>query len=98
MVPDQPDRIEASGETAPDAVDASPFDVGISFGSANPLPTDVLSPEAIERLRAGGAPSSDDLERLRSAASADSGIAGMLLEGLLAAGFTEVHDEGGAEA
>jgi len=102
-VPDQPDRFGNAGETVPHAVGGNQaaassrtpnaFDIGMSFGSVNPLPPDLLSPEAIEHLREGGTLSRDDLEKLRMASFADSGIVAKLLDTVLAAGFTEIQSD-----
>jgi hypothetical protein len=89
---------EAQGPVSADTdPDLKVFDLNFSLGSVKPLPTDVLSPEVIERLRSGSPLSADDLEKLRSATSADSGIVGKLLEGMLAARFANSQDADGAD-
>jgi hypothetical protein len=79
-------------------LDIDAFDLNIPLGSVKPVPTGLLSPEVIERLRSGEALSVADLEKLRSATSADSGIVEKLMEGLLAAGFVKSQDPGGADS
>jgi hypothetical protein len=78
--------------------DLDTFDLTIPLGSVKPLPTGLLSREVIERLRSGEPLSVADLEKLRSATSADAGIVEKLMEGLLAAGFVESQDPGGADS
>ena len=78
--------------------DLDTFDLSIPLGSLKPLPSGLLSPEVIERLRSGEPPSVDDLEKLRSATSADAGIVGKLMEGLLAAAFVKGQDPDGADS
>lgn len=75
--------------------DLDTSDLNIPLGSVKPLPTGLLSPEVIERLRSGEPLSVADLEKLRSATSADAEIVEKLMEGLLAAGFVESQDPGG---
>ena len=102
---EEPDRIEITGTTTSAAADVPPLedpgvasrtpsvDVSFSFGSPRPLPPGALSPEAIERLRAGRALSVEDVQGLRAAISRDSGIVGTLLEELLAAGLARQTDK-----
>jgi hypothetical protein len=66
-------------------------------GSPKPLPTDALSPAAIERLRSGEPLSAEDLEKLRSAAFAGTGILGKVMEGMLAEGLVNIPGPDGAD-
>jgi hypothetical protein len=70
--------------------------LNFSLGFGKQLPNDVLSPEAVERLRSGGALSADDLEKLRAAAGVP-GLVGSLLEAALPAADPERHEPDGAD-
>lgn len=78
-------------------LDLGTFNFNVPLGSVKPLPTGLLSPEVIERLRSGEPLSVDDLEKLRSATAADAAVVEALLQGLLAAGFVKSRDPGGAD-
>ena len=51
------------------------------------LPLDVLPPEAIERLRAGGDLTPEEMAMLRSRALADSGPMGRLIDAAITSGL-----------
>jgi hypothetical protein len=105
-VPDQPDQRESPRVDPPksDANVTSPrddpglttFDVNLSFGSVEPLPATVLSPEVIARLRSDGRLTDAEIEGLQAAIQADSGMVGRFLGGLLATGLGEAREQGAA--
>lgn len=72
------------------------LELKFSRGFGEQLPIDVLSTEALERLRSGGALSAEDLEKLQSAAGVP-GFVGSLLQAALPPGDREHHDADGAE-
>jgi hypothetical protein len=79
-------------------VDVSQLSFKVSLsGSPKPLPTDALSPAAVERLRSGEPLSAEDLAKLRSAASAGTGIVGKVMEGMLAEGLANIQGPDGAD-
>jgi hypothetical protein len=83
--------------TPPAETSAAPgfdtLELKFSRGFGERLPIDVLSPEAVERLRSGGALSAEDLEKLQSAAGV-SGFVGSLLQAALPAADQERHADG----
>jgi hypothetical protein len=88
-------QVPVSADSDPDMSQLS-LKVSLS-GSPKPLPTDALSPAAIERLRSGEPLSAEDLEKLRSAAFAGTGTLGKMLEGLVAEGLGSIQGPDGAD-
>ena len=61
-----------------------------SFGETTQLPADVLSPEAMARLRAGGSLTAEEFAALRAAAAETGSVSARLFDALLSAGALEV--------
>jgi hypothetical protein len=79
-------------------VDMGPLSLKVSLsGSPKPLPTAALSPATIERLRSGEPLSAEDLEKLRSAAFAGTGIVGKVMEGIVAEGLASIQGPNGPD-
>lgn len=107
-MPDQPDQRESPRVDPPmsDAnitserhdTDLATSDFNLSLGSVKPLPGDVLTPEAISRLRSDRQLSDEEIERLQAAIMADSGMVGRFLSGLLATRFADARQQGAVAA
>lgn len=91
---------EAQPPTSADSVDSGTFvkafDLHFTLGSMKPLPGDLFTADTLERLRSGGQLSADEIEKLRTATSADSSMVARLLESLGAAGIAPVDDPSGS--
>lgn len=65
------------------------FQLGGTFGSTTPLPLNLLPPETIERLRAGGELSAEEWEIVQSAGLRGAGTLGALVRAALSSGLLE---------
>lgn len=66
------------------------FKIERTLGGTTQLPSDVLSPEAIARLRAGGKLTAEEFTALRAAAAETGSVSARLFDALLSAEALEV--------
>jgi hypothetical protein len=90
---------DRDGESA-QPVEQPRVEVSRSFTLDGSVPNDVLPPETIARLKAGGRPTPAEIATIRSAALRDAGPLGRLLDAMVTSGLvteTGANEEGFAQ-